>query len=61
MSDSDIRKRDELPYRERAISDTLDEYLTRLHGTISSWAYPVEFLEFLEKRGYTVIEKDKDG
>lgn len=55
---SEGRKRNELPPRERAVNDTLDEYLARLHGIISSWAYPVEFLEFLEKRGYTVIEKE---
>ena len=54
-----VRRRDELPPRERAVSDTLDEYLVRLHGVFSSWAYPVEFLEFLEKKGYTVIEKER--
>lgn len=53
------RRRVDLPPRERAVSDTLDEYLSRLHGVFSSWAHPEEFIEFLEERGYTVVEMEK--
>lgn len=49
-----IRRREDLPPLERAVSDALDEYLVRLHGRISSWVYPVEFLEFLAEEGYQV-------
>jgi len=49
--------RDELPPQLRAISDTLDEWLMREHGTISSWQQPDCFLEWLEERGWTVLEK----
>jgi hypothetical protein len=50
-------KRDALPKLERAVSDTLDEYLSRLHGVFSSWAYPDEFIEFLAERGYIIRKK----
>jgi hypothetical protein len=53
------QKRDSLPPLERAISDTLDEYLFRLHGIISSWAYPYEFIEWLNERGYIIHAKDQ--
>lgn len=51
-----INRRDDLPPLERALSDTLDEWLYRMHGVISSWAAPVEFIEWLMKRGYEVRE-----
>ena len=51
--------RESLPELERAISDTLDEYLSRLHGIFSSWAYPDEFIEFLGERGYVIRKKPK--
>jgi len=56
---SEIHKRNELPSMERAVSDTLDEYLSRLHGIMSSWAYPIEFIEFLGERGYIIKKKSK--
>lgn len=49
-----IRKRDDLPELERAVSDTLDEYLYRLHGSICSWAHPFEFIDWLYRRGYKI-------
>jgi hypothetical protein len=57
---SNIRKRDDLPPRLRAISDALDEYLLRMHGICTSWANPFEFLTWLEERGYTVDELAKE-
>lgn len=54
-----IRKRDELPPLERAVSDTLDEWLSRLHGTFTSWSGPVEFLEWLKERGYVVRKEEE--
>ena len=48
-------KRENLPPLQRAVSDTLDDYMRRLHGIISSWAYPDDFIFNLEKRGYTVV------
>ena len=54
------RRRDDLEPRDRAVSDTLDEYLARLQGIIASgWVHPFEFIEWLEKRGYT-IERIED-
>jgi len=50
-------KRDELPPLERAVSDTLDKYLWQLHGIISSWAYPKEFIDGLKERGYVIVKK----
>ena len=52
-----VNRRADLPPLERAVSDTLDEYLARLHGIMSSWAGPQEFLEWLRGRGYEVIER----
>ena len=53
-------KRDELPTLERAVSDTLDEYLARLYGImVSSWAYPDEFIEFLSSRGFCITEESR--
>ena len=51
-----ISKRDDLPERELAISEALDDVNWRCHGIVSSWAYPVEFLMWLEERGYTVVK-----
>lgn len=53
----DIRKRDLLSPMDRAVSDTLDEYLSRIHGISTSWAYPVDFLLSLNQRGYVVEER----
>jgi hypothetical protein len=39
------KRRKDLPPLERAVSDTLDEWLVRLHGIFSSWAGPDEFNE----------------
>lgn len=50
--------RDDLDPRLRAVSDALDEYLGRLIGVYSSWSYPAEFIEFLEKRGFTVVRME---
>ena len=52
-------RRDELPPMERAVSDTLDEWLSRLHGVLTSWNGPIEFLEWLGNRGYVVRSKDE--
>lgn len=54
MNDQIPRTRADLPELERAVSDTLDEYLVRCHGVFSSWAYPYEFLEWLKERGYII-------
>jgi len=51
--------RDDLPPRERAVSDALDELNGRMHGLVSSWAYPEEFLEFLAEHGYAVTAQDE--
>ena len=53
-----ILKRDELPPLERAVSDTLDEWLVRMHGIFSSWAFPIEFIEWLKERGYEIRKID---
>jgi hypothetical protein len=50
-------RRTDLPPLERAVSDTLDEWLSRLHGILSSWASPQEFLDWLRGRGYEVVER----
>lgn len=52
----DIRKRDMLAPLDRAVSDTLDEYLGRIHGIITSWAHPLDFLDWLQERGYTIVK-----
>jgi hypothetical protein len=54
-----IRKRADLPPMERAVSDTLDEWLMRGHGIFTSWAAPEDFLFWLEERGYKVVKKDE--
>ncbi|GAA4221480.1 hypothetical protein FHR32_005104 [Streptosporangium album] len=50
-----IRRREDLPPLERAVSDALDELNSSMHGMLSSWSYPVEFLEFLAEEGHTVV------
>jgi hypothetical protein len=50
-------RRSDLPDRERAVSDTLDELNHAMHGLTASWAYPIEFLEMLAERGFTVIPR----
>ncbi len=50
-----IRKREDLPKMERAISDTLDEHLMRIHGITTSWSHPSEFMRWLDKRGYRIV------
>ena len=59
-----INRRDDLDPRERAVSDTLDEYLSRLHGVFAtSWVYPIEFIDWLEERGYIIVpvEETQNG
>ena len=61
MKLSEVNRRANLPPLERAVSDTLDEYLSRMHGIIaSSWVYPVEFLQWLRSRGYEVRKMKED-
>jgi len=55
MSEMTPETRDNLRPQARAISDTLDEWLSRLHGIISSWQNPDAFLAWLEMRGWTVV------
>ena len=55
---SKIRRRDDLMPLERAVSDTLDEWLSRLHGIFSSWASPIEFIDWLDERGYIIVAKE---
>lgn len=54
-----IRKRDDLAPMERAISDTLDEWLIREHGIFSTWANPEDFIYWLKERGYEIVPKDE--
>lgn len=51
-------KRADLPPLERAVSDTLDKYLFRLHGIITSWTYPEEFMLWLNEAGYEIRAKE---
>ena len=53
-----IRERKKLPPKLRAVSDTLDEYLIRMHGMFVGWAHPFEFVAWLDKRGYEIRKKD---
>jgi hypothetical protein len=54
-------KRDNLPPLERAVSDALDEWLWRIHGVMSGWAHPHEFIDWLKERGYAVIQEQRDS
>lgn len=47
--------RDGLPPLERAVSDTLDEYLVRMHGITTSHTHPREFLTWLRDNGHEVV------
>jgi len=55
----DITERDELQPLEQAVSDTLDEYLHRFFSIAPGWSYPVEFIELLEKRKYTICYDER--
>ena len=57
MTELTPETRDALAPQLRAVSDTLDEWLMRAHGILSSWQHPDWFLEWLEKRGWTVADK----
>jgi len=58
---SEIRRRVDLPPKERAVSDALDEWLIREHGILESWANPDDFIVFLEKREYIILSnKERD-
>lgn len=59
-SKQDVRKREDLDELNRVVSDTLDEYLGRIHGIFTSWAHPVEFLEWLRERGHAVVPIEKE-
>lgn len=48
-------RRDDLPPLERAVSDTLDEYLSRHHGIVTSNANPEDFLDWLRENGHAVV------
>jgi len=48
-------KRNEMNLKQRAISDTLDEYLVRMNGIFSSSQMPDEFEVWLNKRGYYIF------
>ncbi len=62
MSDqSKIRRRDVLEPLDRAVSDTLDEWLVRMHGVFTSWNSPIEFIDWLGERGYVIVLKEPDN
>ena len=50
-----IRRREDLPPLERAVSEALDQLNHICYGTIHSWSYPVDFLGFLADEGYQVV------
>lgn len=60
MEKKDIRKREYLAPLDRAVSDTLDEYLSRIHGITTSWAHPLDFLDWLQERGYNVVRMEEE-
>lgn len=49
-------KRDDLPERERAVSDVLDDYLMRKLGVMSSNSDWDLFLDLLHAEGYDVTK-----
>lgn len=55
MNDRQPRRRDDLPPLERAVSDALDQLNHQMHGIVSSWAHPAEFLDLLREQGYAVV------
>jgi len=56
----DSRKREYLSPLDRAVSDALDEYLMRIHGITTSWAHPLDFLTWLQDRGYDIVPTEKE-
>ena len=58
MGDLDDLARAELPADARAVADTLDEWLHRMHGVYSGGHYVGAFLDFLAERGYEVRPVD---
>ena len=52
---SELHERAQLSPRLKAISDTLDEWLVRMHGIFSGWAFPEEFETWLKEHGYIVV------
>lgn len=46
--------RDDMPPDLRAVSDTLDEYLMRMHGLVVSHTHAEDFIEWLAGNGYVV-------
>ncbi|GAA2554714.1 hypothetical protein GCM10010423_64860 [Streptomyces levis] len=53
------RKRDEMDPFTRAVSDTLDEYLERIHGVTTSHTYPTDFITFLAENGLRLQQGTK--
>ncbi len=47
--------RDGLPPLERAVSDTLDEWLVRMHGITTSHTHPRDFLAWLRDNDHEVV------
>lgn len=48
-------RRNDLEPLQRAVSDALDELNHRMHGLVSSDAYPDDFLGLLAEHGYAVV------
>ena len=61
MANRKQNKRDDLHPLERAVSDTLDEWLMRMHGIYTSWADPIEFIDWLRERGYIIVSKEEQN
>ena len=58
MGNRKPNKRDDLHPLERAVSDTLDELMMTMHGMASSWAHPIEFIDWLREKGYIIVSKE---
>lgn len=54
VADLDDLTRADLPTDARAVADTLDEWLVRMHGIHSGGHFVGAFLDFLGERGYEV-------
>jgi hypothetical protein len=52
-----VERRADLTGVDKAVSEVLDELLFRMHGLTSSRSDHREFLEWLDERGYVVVEK----
>lgn len=50
------RRRQDLAPLFKAVSDTLDEYLYRVHGIQASWAHPGEFVRWLTEHGILPVD-----